>query len=102
MKTPQCGSAEGVASYYAGNFIGRKTANGEIFTSMELTAAHKTLPFGTKLKVTNRRNGKVVHVRVNDRGPYIRGRMLDLSLAAARDLAFEHQGLTDIVIESCR
>lgn len=101
-KTADCASTEGVASYYAGNFIGRKTANGEIFTSMEMTAAHKTLPFGTKLKITNKSNGKSAMVRINDRGPYIKGRMLDLSLAAARDLAFEHEGLADIVVESCR
>jgi rare lipoprotein A len=101
-KPERCGSVEGVASFYAGNFIGRKTANGEIFTSMEMTAAHKTLPFGTRLKITNKSNGKTATVRINDRGPYIKGRMLDLSLAAARHLAFEKQGLAQIVVESCR
>jgi rare lipoprotein A len=101
-KAPACAQVDGKASFYAGNFIGRKTANGEIFTSEEMTAAHKSLPFGTKLKLTNKRNGKVAMVRINDRGPYIKGRVLDLSRAAARHLAFEHEGLADLSIESCR
>ncbi len=100
-KPPECASTSGVASYYAGNFIGRKTASGQIFTSKGMTAAHKTLPFGTRLKLTNKKNGKSVSVVVNDRGPYIKGRILDLSEAAARRLDFVDQGIADIQIESC-
>ncbi len=74
------------ASYYANKFHGRKTASGERFNMHALTAAHKTLKFGTKLKVTNTRNGESVVVRVNDRGPFIRGRGLDLSKAAASEI----------------
>lgn len=70
------------ASYYHNKFNGRKTANGEIFDNNRLTAAHKTLPFGTKVKVTNLANDKSVIVTINDRGPYIKGRKIDLSKAA--------------------
>jgi rare lipoprotein A len=80
---------EGVASYYANRFHGRRTANGEIYSKNKLTAAHLTLPFNTKLKVTNLRNKKWVIVRVNDRGPYNRKRIIDLSYRAAK-----HLGLT--------
>ncbi len=100
-RPPECASTSGVASYYAGNFIGRKTASGQIFTSKGMTAAHKSLPFGTRLKLTNKKNGKSVTVVVNDRGPYVKGRMLDLSEAAARRLGFVEQGVADIKIESC-
>ncbi len=72
----------GVASYYGRRFHGRLTANGERFNMNAMTAAHKTLPFGTKVRVTNRNNGKSVVVRINDRGPFIRGRHIDLSRAA--------------------
>jgi rare lipoprotein A len=80
----------GWASYYK---MGRTTANGERYKPMGLTAAHKHLPFGTKLKVTNLRNGKFVIVRVNDRGPFIRGRVLDLSLGAARAIGITATGV---------
>lgn len=76
----------GKASYYAGQFIGRKTANGEIFTSQKYTCAHKTLPFGTKLKITNLSTNESIIVRVNDRGPYVKNRVIDLSLRGAREL----------------
>jgi rare lipoprotein A len=76
----------GEASWYGPGFIGRKTANGERFNTDELTAAHKTLPFGTLLKVTNLENNLFVIVRVNDRGPYVRGRIIDLSKAAKEHL----------------
>ena len=72
-------SLVGIASYYAAKFHGRRTASGERFDSKVLTAAHLTLPFGTLLKVTNLRNMKSVIVRVNDRGPHVRGRIVDLS-----------------------
>ncbi len=77
---------EGIASWYGGKFIGRKTANGEIFTSQSLTAANKTLPFGTYVLVTNLNNDKSVIVRINDRGPYVGERIIDLSYAAAKTI----------------
>ncbi len=83
----------GTASWYGPYFHGRQTATGETFNQHDLTAAHKTLPFGTYLKVRNQLNGKTVVVRVNDRGPYIGDRSLDLSYAAAQCLGAEHVGL---------
>jgi hypothetical protein len=83
----------GVASWYGPYFHGRKTATGEIFNQNELTAAHKTLPFGTQLKVSNQLNGKSVVVRINDRGPYIGERSLDLSYAAAQCLGSTQNGV---------
>jgi rare lipoprotein A len=79
-KPPQ----KGVASWYGPGFHGKKTANGERFNTHALTAAHKTLPFDTKVRVTNERTGKSVVVRINDRGPYAHGRIIDLSKAAAQ------------------
>lgn len=76
-----------VASYYANKFHGRKTASGVVFDNTKLTAAHKSLPFGTKLKVTNLANGKSVLVEVNDRGPFVKGRELDLSKAAFLEIS---------------
>ncbi len=76
----------GVASWYGGYFHGRTTANGEKYNQWAMTAAHKTLPFGTRVKVTNTRNGDSVIVRINDRGPFIAGRVIDLSKAAANDI----------------
>src|SRR5689334_16170353 len=73
----------GAASWYGPGFHGKKTANGERFNTHALTAAHKTLPFGTKVRVTNESTGKSVVVRINDRGPYAHGRVIDLSKAAA-------------------
>lgn len=75
-----------VASYYGGSFHGRRTASGEVYDKYALTCAHKTLPFQTKLQVTNPKNGKSVIVRITDRGPFHRGRQLDLSYGAAREL----------------
>src|SRR4051794_4323827 len=74
----------GAASWYGPGFHGKRTANGETFNTHALTAAHKTLPFGTQLRVTNERTGRSVVVRINDRGPYARGRVIDLSKAAAQ------------------
>ena len=79
----------GTASWYA---LTSKTASGERMNPAKLTAAHKTLPFGTKLKVTNPKNGKSVVVRINDRGPFIRGRVLDLSKAAAQRIGIISRG----------
>ena len=86
------------ASYYSYEFGGRKTANGEIFNPAELTAAHKTLPFGTKVKVTNVDNGKSVIVRINDRGPFIKGRSIDLSYAAAEKIEMVEKGVAEVEI----
>jgi rare lipoprotein A len=93
----------GVASRCADHFQGRRTANGERFDQRSHTAAHKTLPFGTYLKVTNRRNKRSVTVRINDRGPHVKGRVLDLSEVAARAIGFHYAGLTQVgavVVES--
>ena len=86
-------ASTGLASYYK---TGRVTANGERFHPMGFTCAHRRLPFGTKLKVTNLRNGRMVIVRVNDRGPFIRGRILDLSLGAAKAIGMNGAGVAKI------
>jgi rare lipoprotein A len=88
----------GVASWYGGKFQGRQTANGEIFDTYQLSAAHKTLPFGTIVTVQNLENGKTLQVRINDRGPYIEGRIIDLSYAAARELGILNQGVANVRI----
>jgi rare lipoprotein A (peptidoglycan hydrolase) len=89
----------GLASYYAAKFHGRRTANGEKFSSKLLTAAHSSLPFGTLLKVTNPANSKSVIVRVNDRGPYVQGRLLDLSRAAADLIGITRLGVAPVELE---
>jgi rare lipoprotein A len=88
----------GVASWYGPGFHGRTTANGEKFDMYELTAAHKTLPFGTRVVVHNPRTGKEVVVRINDRGPYAKGRVIDLSKAAANALGFKARGHDAVVL----
>ena len=88
----------GVASWYGPGFHGRLTANGEKFDMHELTAAHKTLPFGTRVLVHNPRTGKEVVVRINDRGPFIKGRVIDLSKAAAKALGFKSRGHDAVVL----
>ncbi|MCD7972375.1 MAG: septal ring lytic transglycosylase RlpA family protein [Candidatus Azobacteroides sp.] len=88
----------GQASYYADRFHGRKTASGEIFNMYEMTAAHRSLPFGTLLYVTNLSNNKSIVVRVTDRGPYAKKRILDLSYAAANELGFVNNGVTNVKI----
>ena len=85
---------QGLASWYGPGFDGRTTASGERFDQHELTAAHKKLPLGTKATVTNLKNGKTVEVEINDRGPYVGGRILDLSKAAADQLGMKHAGTT--------
>lgn len=85
-----------VASFYAEKFHGRRTSSGEIFNMNDLTAAHKTLPFGTKVKVTNLENGKSVVVRINDRGPFVAGREIDLSKAAATQIDMIKQGTANV------
>ncbi len=88
-----------VASYYADKYHGRKTSNGEIFNMYDLTAAHKTLPFNTKVKVTNLSNGKSVIVRINDRGPFVKGREIDLSKAAAVKIGMIKSGTAKVSLE---
>jgi rare lipoprotein A len=90
---------EGLASYYADKYQGRKTANGETFDTAKLTAAHKTLPFGTRVRVTNLDNGKSVEVRINDRGPYVAGRVIDLSPAAAKKLDMLRAGVVRVRLD---
>jgi rare lipoprotein A len=90
-------SAEtGTASFYGKGFHGRRAANGEIFDMNAMTAAHRSLPFGTRLQVTNMKNGRSVVVRIQDRGPYISGRVLDLSYGAARALDMVEIGLVKV------
>ncbi|CAD7838641.1 septal ring lytic transglycosylase RlpA family protein [Olavius algarvensis spirochete endosymbiont] len=88
-----------MASWYGGVFQGRKTANGEIYDAMQFTCAHKTLPFGTYLTVTNLENNRTVRVRVNDRGPFVNERIIDLSYAAARELGMIQNGIAKVHIE---
>jgi rare lipoprotein A len=88
-----------MASYYGRQFHGRTTANGERFNMYQLTAAHPALPLGTFLRVTNLRNGRCVRVKVNDRGPYAKGRVLDVSYQAARDLGMVRDGTTKVKID---
>ena len=90
---------EGVASWYGEEFAGRTTANGEIFDPTLLTAAHRTLPFGTVLDITNPETNKTVRVRVNDRGPYIGGRVIDLSYAAAEKIGLVEPGIGKVRID---
>jgi len=90
---------EGVASYYAKKFHGRKTANGDMFHVDSLTAAHKTLPFGTMVRVTNLKNQKSVIVRINDRGMAGKKRVIDLSPAAAREIGMIKSGLQKVRVE---
>jgi len=88
----------GMASFYADKYVGRKTSNGETFKQNKLTAAHKTLPFGTKVKVTNLNNGQSVKVRINDRGPFIQGRIIDLSKKAAQKINMVNAGVAKVTI----
>ena len=89
----------GMASFYGGSWHGKKTANGEIFNENSLTAAHRTLPFGTRVRVTNLDNGKSVVVRINNRGPYSNGRIIDLSKAAFAKIANISKGVTKVKLE---
>jgi len=90
---------DGVASYYGKEHHGKKTANGEIFDMNKLTAAHRSLPFGSQVKVTNLSNQRSVIVRINDRGPYYQGRIIDLSQAAAERLDMVQSGITKVKLE---
>ncbi len=93
---------EGKASFYSGQFHGRKTANGETFNMDNLTAAHPSLPFGTWVKVTNLSNGKDVIVRINDRGPFVKGRIIDLSVSAAKVIGIMQSGIVQVKLEAIK
>ena len=93
--------AEGTASYYGGALRGNLTANGERFDPDAFTAAHRSLAFGTCLRVENAANGRSVRVRVNDRGPFVKGRLLDVSEAAARALDFVREGIARVRLFLC-
>ena len=102
-KTPPVGTIiRGMASYYADDFHNRKTANGEIFNMHGLTVAHKTWDFNTWLEVKNLSNGRTVVVRVNDRGPYVGNRIIDLSLGAAKEIRMIEAGVQEVEIEILR
>lgn len=89
----------GEASWYGGKFAGKPTANGEIFDPNSMTAAHRTLRFGTRVRVTDQRTGRSVVVRINNRGPFIKGRIIDLSIGAARRLGFASRGVTPVCLK---
>ena len=92
----------GIASYYGSKFHKKRTANGEIFNMYKISAAHKTLPLGTKVRVINLKNGKSLTMKINDRGPFAKGRIIDLSYKAAQKLGFVNQGTTKVRIEVIR
>jgi rare lipoprotein A (peptidoglycan hydrolase) len=96
---PAAGTEIGVASWYGEPYHGRRTANGELYDMYLLTAAHRTMPLPSYVRVTNLTNRRSVIVRVNDRGPFIPGRILDLSLGAAQQLGMVRQGLANVRIE---
>jgi rare lipoprotein A len=96
---PPVSAQVGRASFYGHGFHGRETASGVVFDQEAMTAAHRTLAFGTRVRVTNLANGNSVVVTVNDRGPYVRGRMIDLSLGAARALGFVEEGTTRVRVK---
>ena len=90
---------QGEASYYGHELAGNRTASGERFNPNAMTAAHRTLPLGTKLRVTNKANGKSVVVRINDRGPFVGRRVIDVSLGAAREIGLVRSGHGQVVLE---
>ena len=92
----------GIASYYGKKFHKKRTANGEIFNMYKVSAAHKSYPLGTKVRVTNLENGKSIKLVINDRGPFVKGRIIDLSYKAARKLDFVNQGTTKVRIDVIR
>ena len=92
----------GIASYYGKKFHKKRTADGEIFNMYKVSAAHKSYPLGTKVRVTNLENGKSIKLVINDRGPFVKGRIIDLSYKAARKLDFVNQGTTKVRIDVIR
>jgi rare lipoprotein A len=99
IPVPPGTSATGQASFYGDEFDGKPTASGETFSSDGRTCAHREYPFGTKLKVTSLKTGKSTEVRVNDRGPHVAGRILDLSHGAAKDIGLDVEGVGEVAIE---
>jgi rare lipoprotein A len=95
-------SQTGLASFYGRAHDGKRTANGESFDHQGFTAAHRTLAFGTRVRVTNLENGRTVTVTITDRGPYVRGRIVDISLAAARALGMQDKGVTRVRLDALR
>src|SRR3954468_17165877 len=93
------GRQGGLASWYGPGFYGRRTASGVIYTGTALTAAHRSLPFGTLVRVTNLANGRTVVVVIDDRGPFVHGRVIDLSMAAARRLGMIQNGVVQVRLE---
>src|SRR3954471_23255116 len=93
------GRQGGLASWYGPGFYGRRTASGVVYTGTALTAAHPSLPFGTLVRVTNLANGRTVVVVIDDRGPFVRGRVIDLSMAAARRLGMMQDGVVQVRLE---
>ncbi len=91
---------KGIASWYGADFHGKKTANGEVYDMYAVTAAHKTLPLGTYVRVHNLENGKKIDVRINDRGPFVRGRIIDLSYTVAKELGVVEKGTARVKIEA--
>ena len=95
-ETPGKVVQSGRASWYGPGFHGRRTASGETFNTNELTAAHRTLPFGTRVRVVNKKTGKSIVVRINDRGPYAHGRVIDLSRASAQAIGLQGVASVDV------
>ena len=91
---------KGIASWYGADFHGKRTANGEIYNMYAYTAAHKTLPFNTYVKVTNLKNGRSTIVRINDRGPFVRNRIIDLTYKAAKEIGMARAGTAPVLIET--
>ncbi|MGB3691884.1 MAG: septal ring lytic transglycosylase RlpA family protein [Spirulinaceae cyanobacterium] len=91
--------ATGMASWYGPGFHGRRTANGERFNQNAMTAAHRSLPFNTRVRVTNKNNGRSLVLRINDRGPFIRGRIIDVSVGAAKQLGMYSSGVAPVKVE---
>jgi rare lipoprotein A len=89
----------GTASWYGGEFHGRRTASGERFDQNAMTAAHRSLPFGTQVRVVNLENGRAAVLRINDRGPFVRGRIIDVSRRAAERLGFRSKGLARVEVQ---
>ncbi|WP_295882177.1 septal ring lytic transglycosylase RlpA family protein [uncultured Thiohalocapsa sp.] len=104
LSSPSCAAhpgqvQTGIASYYHDSLHGNRTASGQIYDKNKLSAAHKTLPLGSRVRVTDKRTGKSVVVHVNDRGPFIKGRIIDLSRRAARELGIIRRGITPVRVE---
>jgi rare lipoprotein A len=99
QQPPVVQTASGQASWYGSKFHGRRTANGERYDMNQMTAAHRSLPFGTKVRVINQRNGRAVVVRINDRGPFTGRRIIDLSRGAASALGMVNSGVAPVKLE---